>query len=139
MNRFVALAALLVACGQPAAAPYKPDASVPAAILATVTVSGMTASVELVNRSAGAITIAGQVLDSAQLLLEVRDSKDHVVAPMPPPTPNGEMRAILAGDRLTRSLSLDVFSPPLAPGDYTVRVKGADIESNVAPLHVGKK
>ena len=97
----------------------------------------MTASVELVNRSAGPITMPGQVLDSAQLLLEVRDAKDRVVPPTPPPIPNGEMRSILAGDRLTRSLSLDVFSPPLAPGDYTVRVKGADIEINIASLHVG--
>lgn len=130
----------LSACGQAAApASAVSDAGPPAPLLATVSVSGTTASVLLVNRSAGAVMISGRVLDSAQLLLEVHDAKDRVVAPMPPPTPNAEMRAILAGDRLTRSLSLDVFSPPLPAGDYTVRAKGADIESNVAPFHVGKR
>jgi hypothetical protein len=132
------VAALLIACGQataPAAATT--DGGPAAPLLATVTISGQTASVLLVNRSAGPVAMAGQVLDSAQLLLEVRDSQDHIVPPTPPPTPNGEVRSILAGDRLTRSLSLDVFS--LSPGDYTVRVKGDDIESNVAALHIAKK
>ena len=130
------VAAVLLACGQAAAPVLTLAAGAQPPLLATVTVSGMVASVLLENRSAGVVVLPSQVLDSAPLLLEVRDAKGRVVPPLPPPVPTGEVRAIASGDRATCSLSLDAFSPGLKPGDYTVRVRIDGVESNIAPLHV---
>jgi hypothetical protein len=82
--------------------------------------------VTIENGTGSPVELAAQVLSSAQLLLEVRDARGAVVHPMPPPTPTGAMTRIPAGGKIESTMHLGVFSPPLAPGEYTVAVRAGD-------------
>jgi hypothetical protein len=46
------------------------------------------------------------------------------------------MTKIEPGAVITRKVRLDVFSPPLPPGEYSVKVRAPDIESNTVKFRV---
>lgn len=143
----IAVAVALTACGARAAPPPPATDARPAAtaLVATLSVareryaSGPDVEVLVVleNRSAAPVDLPAQVLESAQLLLRVRDGRGADVASGPPPTPRPDTTTIAPGQRLTKKLRLDVFSPPLAAGDYSVTLRSADVESNTVRFHLG--
>jgi hypothetical protein len=92
--------------------------------------------VVLVNRSAVPVEVASQTLESAPLLLRVQNASGTDIASGPPPTPRAEMTKIEPGAVITRKVRLDVFSPPLPPGEYSVKVRAPDIESNTVKFRV---
>lgn len=118
-----------------------------APLLATLSVEKTTytrdAEVEVVivltNRSGSALSLPTQVLDSPILLLEVRSAGEGDRLPtMPPPTPSDDARTIGPEERLSRTMRLDMFSPPLPAGNYTVTAHGPQIESNTVRFRIGK-
>jgi hypothetical protein len=85
-------------------------------------------SVLLENRTAQEAVFPVEVLSSAQLLIELRDGRNAVVAPMSPAVPSGRTSTIGAGQSRRIEFSLASFSSQaLAPGRYTVRFRGAII------------
>jgi hypothetical protein len=132
----------LAACGEKAAtapaAPTSASTAPSAPLAATLSVHDLDVDVVLVNRSAAPVEVASQTLESAQLLLRVQDASGADMASGPPPTARAETTKIDAGARITRKLRLDVFSPPLPPGEYSVTVRAPDIESNTVKLRVGR-
>lgn len=81
------------------------------------------------------------VATAAVLLLEVRSSSGKPVPTIPPPTPPAQ-RAIVQlpphGGRLVQH-RLSVFSPPLPPGAYTVRVRGPGIASGTLDFRIAPR
>lgn len=63
-------------------------------------------------------------LAAPALLFEVRDHLGNKVLPAPAPTPTGRARNVDAGKRIEVRLKLaGMFSPPLPPGEYSVRLR----------------
>jgi hypothetical protein len=60
-----------------------------------------------------------------QLALDVFDAQGRVVPPMPPPMPPEQMDTaqLAPGATRTFTLTLQAFSPPLAPGRYSARLR----------------
>ncbi len=80
-------------------------------------------------------------LATAQLSIEVRDASGRVMPTIPPPVPPAEAPRELLGSGQSRTfhLSLNVFSPELPPGRYTVRwgarqgIASTPVEFVIAP------
>ena len=122
--------AAMVACGGGGSAP-------PATPLAaTLAVHDLDVEVVIVNRGTNPIEVASQSLESASLLLQVKDATGANVPGGPPPTPRLEMTTIAPGARIERKVHLD----PLSPGEYSVTVRALTPdqgpESNTAKLRV---
>jgi hypothetical protein len=83
--------------------------------------------VQVRNRTLQPVVLPAEVLSAAQLLLEVIDARGTRVPTVPPPAMSGQAVTLAPGERVRRELTLDVFSPPLRPGRYTVRFRGAVI------------
>lgn len=79
-----------------------------------------------------------EVLTATQLMLEVRNARGQIVSTVPPPVPAGATVTIGPGETLQRTFRLGVFSPPLAPGRYTVRFRGAVIVGTPVPFTVSR-
>ena len=72
-----------------------------------------------------------QVILNSILALEVRDGSGKVLPPVPPTVlRNPEYVVIPAGKEISVSYNMDIFSPPLTPGTYSVRVRLPDWKSN---------
>ena len=61
---------------------------------------------------------------------------NRTAEPVPPPTPQNRGETIAPGGKVTRSLRLDIFSPPLPPGDYIVTATWSLIESNALRFRI---
>lgn len=107
-----------------------PSSSAP--LVATLAVHDLDVDVVIENRGTKTVEVASQSLESASLLLRVKDAKGANVPGGPPPTPRNEMTTIAPGDRVTRKVHLD----PLSPGEYSVTVRSPDMTSNTAKFRV---
>jgi hypothetical protein len=126
--RFFALVILTVVLSGTVSAEEQPG------VLTATLSSGKMGSIHVVfrNGSDRDVRVNKQVIESSILALEVRDAAGKVIAPVPPPVPAGnpEFVIIPAGKAYSRSYELAVFSPPLAPGNYRVRVRLTEWKSN---------
>jgi hypothetical protein len=127
MGRTILAALFVIAgCAKPPATP----------LVATLTALPDAAiDVVIVNRGTATVEVATQALESAQLLFRVQQGGVDI-ASGPPPTPRLDTTTIAPGQRVTRKVRLDVFSPPLAPGEYSVTVRAAEMESNTVRVLV---
>ena len=111
-----------------AGAPPSTGHSVPSALTAVLTLarhdyakdSDVEVTVDLRNDTASPIEENAAALESATVLLEVRDSSGHRVAPESPPVPSTETKRFAPGEHATVKVRLGIFSPPLARGAYEV-------------------
>ena len=97
--------------------------SVPATVRSS---DELTAALTITNRGAAALSLAQGPLEIAVLALEVHDATGARVPTIPPPVPSPDdvtPVAIAPGASITRRYRLAVFSPPLAPGRYTVHCR----------------
>ena len=78
-------------------------------------------TVVLTNGTPNPISIPVQVLETATLLVEVRDGKSMKVIPtVPPSVPRNDKVTFASQERRTVKVTIGVFSPPLPSGDYIV-------------------
>jgi hypothetical protein len=117
--------ALLLACSAPKPAPSTPSPGL------TVTLEAHDATVAwtIENRRTTEATLPAQVLESASLLLEVRDVRGAVVPQGPPPTPDDRTKSLAPGAKLSGSVRVE-----LPPGKYTLRARIPDATSNTADV-----
>jgi len=116
---------VLLACHQDA--PAKP-VNVHTQLTATITLAradyakdaDIEATVDLANLTPNPVEIPAQSLESAILLLEVTDKSGKKIPTMPPPTPREDKIKLAPNEHRTARVFLNVFSPPLASGDYIV-------------------
>jgi hypothetical protein len=97
-------------------------------------------AVAIVNGSSAEVELDRTVATSPVLLFEVRDHAGKRVPTVPPPTPPAE-RAVLPlppGGGHTFQHRMSVFSPPLGPGAYALRVRGPHVVSGILPFRVGR-
>jgi hypothetical protein len=101
----------------------------PAGLVATLS-SGKTGEVVVVFKNATdrEARIDKQLLSTAILALNVLDAAGTQLPTIPPPIPAAvqEFVVIPPGKELSRSFGLNIFSPPLPPGTYTVRLAVPD-------------
>ena len=86
----------------------------------------LTAHLAITNPGPDPLVVTRGALDLAALAVEVRDADDRRVPTIPPPVPrpeDAEAIAIAPGQALARDYRLDVFSPPLPPGRYTLHCR----------------
>ena len=115
-------------------------------LTATLTVSAarvpsvatLSVTVVLRNNTTQTVVIPAQILTTAILLLEVRNDRGERVNTVPPPVPTAETVALVPGAERRVVLGLNVFSPTLPAGRYTVRPRGAVIEGAAVAFRVGR-
>ncbi|HVV84075.1 MAG TPA: hypothetical protein VHE35_13460 [Kofleriaceae bacterium] len=86
----------------------------------------LTAHLVITNPGPDELVLTHGAVELAVLAVEVRDARDQRVPTVPPPVPRAEdaERLVLQpGQTLERDYRLDVFSPPLAPGDYALHCR----------------
>lgn len=117
--------AFLLACSTPKPTPPPPSAGL------AVTLEPREGSVAwtIENRGTSAATLPAQALESASLLLEVRDASGAVVAQGPPPTPDDRKKSLAPGAKANGSVRVE-----LPAGKYTVRARLPDATSNTVNL-----
>lgn len=99
----------------------------------------LAAHLVITNPGPDDLTLTHGAVDLAVLAVEVRDASDARVPTMPPPVPrpeDAERIVLRPGEQLVRDYRLDVFSPPLAAGRYTLHcrmVACAPLAFTVAP------
>lgn len=145
MRALLACVCLAIGCSSraapgPTAAPANRDAAPTAAVApgpatfvgvltAPATVAGSTAlsaHLAITNPGPDPLVVTRGALDLAVLAVEVRDADDRRVPTIPPPVPrpeDAEAVTLAPGETLARDYRLDVFSPPLPPGRYTLRCR----------------
>jgi hypothetical protein len=80
--------------------------------------------VNIENRSKDPVILSEEELTSPSVLFEVRNHMGERVLPSSAPVPTGRNRTIEPGKRLEIRMKLaGMFSPPLKPGEYSVRLK----------------
>ena len=80
----------------------------------------------ITSRGPDDLVLTRGAVDLDQLALEVRDARGERVPTIPPPVPrpeDAERLVLRAGETLERDYRLDVFSPPLPPGRYTLHCR----------------
>jgi hypothetical protein len=83
-------------------------------------------TVVLTNKTSYAIILPAQVLETATLLVEIRDGKSRQVIPtVPPSVPRSDKATFASQERRSAKVTLGVFSPPLPSGEYTVVPRAA--------------
>ena len=75
---------------------------------------------------------------SAVLFLEVRNGVGRTIHTIPPPMPPEEMEIVTLAPGESREFrhALNMFSPPLSKGRYTVRARSKNAETNVLRFRV---
>ena len=77
-------------------------------------------TVTLTNPTSHVVDVAGQALETAVLLLDVRDATGRHMATVPPSVPRGDLVHFAPNERRVVKVRLGVFSPPLRAGAYQV-------------------
>jgi hypothetical protein len=98
----------------------------------------VTVEVTLTNNSAQPAVLPEQVVSVAQLLLEVRDTRNQVVPTMSPPVPQSATVTIAPGQTIRRTLTLAMFSPPLRRGRYSLRFRSPLIVGQSASVTIAR-
>jgi hypothetical protein len=102
-----------------------PAADKPAGLVATLS-TGKSGQIEVVfkNGTDREARIDKQIISTPILALDVLDAAGKVIPTIPPPIPAAvqEFVVVPPGKEITRSYELNVFSPPLPPGTYRVRL-----------------
>lgn len=123
-----------------------PQPQRPPTLSATITLSAtrvrsvdqLRATVQLSNAGTQLVVIPAQMLATAILLLEVRNARGERMNTIPPSVPNGETVSFAPGASRTVQLQLNMFSPTLPPGTYTVQPRGAVIQGTPVQFIVGR-
>ena len=122
MRRLLSISAIVALLSSPAMAQSS------SGLAATVTLvrhdyakdADVEVTVALTNGTSHVVDVPAQVLESAVLLVDVRDAAGHHVATIPPPVPRSEVVHFAPGQQRVVKVRLGVFSPPLRAGDYAV-------------------
>ena len=140
MKRFVF--AFLLAChGQEG--PAKP-VNVNTMLTATLTLqkhdyakdADVEVTVDLANSTPNPIEVPAQVLESPILLLDVSDAAGKHVPTMSPPVPRNDKVKFSPGEHKTVKVTLGMFSPALASGDYIVAPAKDVAVGNPTAFHI---
>ena len=92
-------------------------------------------SVHIENRGSDPIVLLAEELRAPAALFEIRDGMGQKVLPTSPPMPSGEKRVVEPGKSIAIKMTLaGMFSPPLKPGDYSVRLRR--IDSDPRPFRI---
>jgi len=104
------------------------DAQTTGALSATVAVgqldnakdADVEVTVTLVNGTSHVVDVPAQLLETAVLLVDVRDAVGRHMATVPPPVPRADVVHFAPNERRVVKVKLGVFSPPLRAGAYQV-------------------
>lgn len=137
MKRFGAVLAFALV-GAPA------DAQTAGALSATVTVgqldnakdADVEVTVALVNGTSHVVDVPAQALESAVLLVDVRDAMGRHMATVPPPVPRADVVHFAPNERRVVKVKLGVFSPPLRPGAYQVGPAASIAAGSPVPFRI---
>lgn len=77
-------------------------------------------TVTLLNGTGHVVDVAAQTLETAVLLVDVRDATGRRIATVSPPVPRADVVHFATGERRVVKVRLGVFSPPLRAGVYQV-------------------
>lgn len=77
-------------------------------------------TVTLTNATSHVALVPAQALESAVLLVDVRDVTGRHMPTVPPPVPRADFAHFAAGERRVVKVRLGVFSPALPAGVYQV-------------------
>lgn len=84
-------------------------------------------SVHIENRGSDPVVLLAEELRAPAALFEIRDGMGQKVLPTSPPMPSGEKRVVEPGKSIDIKMTLaGMFSPPLKPGNYSVRLRRID-------------
>lgn len=73
------------------------------------------------------VVLMAEELSSPAALFEVRDAMGKSIPPTSPPAPSGSRRVVAPGQAINIKMTLaGMFSPPLKPGEYSVRLRRID-------------
>lgn len=98
----------------------------------------ITVRVTLTNPGAQPVVLPAQAVSSAQLLLEIRDTRNQVLSMPPPPTPDSATITLAPGQVVTRTITVPPMSPPLRAGRYSLRFRSAMIQGAPVPFTVAR-
>ena len=104
------------------------DAQTPGALSATVSLAqrdytkdaDVEVTVTLTNGTGHVVDVAAQALETAVLLLDVRDATGRHMATVSPSVPRADVVHFAPNERRVVKVRLGVFSPPLRAGNYQV-------------------
>jgi len=77
-------------------------------------------TVTLTNGTARVVDVPAQALETAVLLVDVRDATGRHMPTVPPPVPRADVVHFAPGEKRVVKVRLGVFSPPLRAGVYGV-------------------
>jgi len=84
-------------------------------------------AVMIENHSKDPLIFSEEEFTSPNVMFEVRDKMGQKILAAPPPPPSGRKRTVDPGKQVEIRMTLaGMFSPPLPPGDYSVRLKRVD-------------
>jgi hypothetical protein len=84
-------------------------------------------SVHIENRGKDPVILLAEELRSPAALFEVRDAMGKPIPPTSPPMPSGDEHVVAPGKAIDIRMNLaGMFSPPLGPGDYSIRLRRID-------------
>jgi hypothetical protein len=93
-------------------------------------------TVTLTNGTSHVVDVAAQSLESAILLLDVRDATGRHMATVSPPVPRPDVVHFAPNEKRTVKVRLGVFSPPLHAGSYSVGPAPAIAAGAVVPFRI---
>ena len=93
-------------------------------------------TVALTNPTSHVVDVAARAIDSAVLLVDVRDAAGRHVATVPPPVPDGTMVHFAPGETRVVKVRLNVFSPALAAGNYVVGPAASVATGSAVSFHL---
>lgn len=89
--------------------------------------SDLEISVVIENHSQDQVVLLAEELTSPAALFEVRDAYGQKMLPTSPPVPTGGKKVVEPGHAIDIKMTLaGMFSPPLKPGEYSVRLRRID-------------
>lgn len=98
----------------------------------------ITVQVTLSNPGAQPVVLPAQVVSTAQLLLEIRDTRNQVLSMPPPPTPETATVTIAPGQSVSRTITVPTLSPPMRAGRYSLRFRSPMIVGAPVTLTIAR-